>query len=299
MATFNFLKEAQLYIVSGGLQYNIDIESISFSQTFTDNSYSVKTLHDQDMFEGSVINKANPANFEFKTFFLKENDLDIVIDRLVDYNTFDLYISTQLDVFKLEYAVITNGSFVIEKSQPLSITISGEASKLSKVGTAGSYTIPGTVQSRSASRTFLRNTQQTITLDGSDISSEVYRISAELQNEVAWDPYTTVHGAISATNAATSMFPSSFTVSKRILAGNIGRYVSSSNIDSLQDWSSNSSLVISVGEVISSTLFGLQLNMPSCSFTNRLEVGPVYTQNYDWRLIDNTTALSSIITKLN
>jgi len=298
MATFNFLKEAQLYIVSGGLQYNIDIESISFSQTFTDNSYSVKTLHDQDMFEGSVINTANPANFEFKTFFLKESDLDIVIDRLVDYNTFDLYISTQLDVFKLEYAVITNGSFVIEKSQPLSITISGEASKLSKVGAAGSYTIPGTVQSRSASRTFLRNTQQTITLDGSDISSEVYRISAELQNEVDWDPYTTVHGAISATNAATSMFPSSFTVSKRILAGNIGRYVNSSNTDSLQDWSSNSSLVISVGEVISSTLFGLQLNMPSCSFTNRLEVGPVYTQNYDWRLIDNTTALSSIITKL-
>ena len=298
MATFNFLRDAQLFIVHDSKQYNIDIESVSFSQTFTENSYSVKTLHSQDMFEPSVINVANAANFEFKTFLLKESDLDIVLSRLIDYGTMDLYISTQQDVFKLEYAVFTNGSFEINRSQALSISVSGEASKLSKVGTASSYTIPGTVQTRTG-RTFLQMLEQTVTLGATDISSEVYRLSIELQNEISWIPYTTVNGGISASDASTSMYPSDFTVEKRILAGNIGRYLSDTNGVDLQEWSTGTSLRIKYGQNIGATLYGLDFNMPSCSFTNRLQVESVFVQNYDWRLIDNTTELSSIITKLN
>ena len=300
MATFNFLRDAQLFIVHDSKQYNIDIESVSFSQTFTENSYSVKTLHSQDMFEASVINVANAANFEFKTFLLKESDLDIVLSRLIDYGTMDLYISTQQDVFKLEYAVFTNGSFEINRSQALSISVSGEASKLSKVGTVPSYTIPGTVPNPDRTdRTFLQMLEQTITLGGTDISSEVYRLSIELQNEISWIPYTTVNGGISASDAATSMYPSDFTVEKRILAGNIGRYLSDTNGVDLQEWSTGTSLRIKYGQNIGATLYGLDFNMPSCSFTNRLQVESVFVQNYDWRLIDNTTELSSIITKLN
>ena len=300
MATFNFLRDAQLFIVHDSKQYNIDIESVSFSQTFTENSYSVKTLHSQDMFEASVINVANAANFEFKTFLLKESDLDIVLSRLIDYGTMDLYISTQQDVFKLEYAVFTNGSFEINRSQALSISVSGEASKLSKVGTVPSYTIPGTVPNPDRTdRTFLQMLEQTITLGGTDISSEVYRLSIELQNEISWIPYTTVNGGISASDASTSMYPSDFTVEKRILAGNIGRYLSDTNGVDLQEWSTGTSLRIKYGQNIGATLYGLDFNMPSCSFTNRLQVESVFVQNYDWRLIDNTTELSSIITKLN
>lgn len=81
MASFNFLKEAQLYLVWNNKQYNIDIQEISFSQTFTEESYSVNTLHSQDMFEGSVINKANPANFSFVMPALREDDLTVVVDR--------------------------------------------------------------------------------------------------------------------------------------------------------------------------------------------------------------------------
>lgn len=300
MALFNFLKQARLYIVHNSNQYNIDIENVSFSQTFTENSYSVKTLHAQDMFEASVINKANPANFEFTMPTLKEEDSSValVLDRLIDYDTVDLYISTEQDVFKLEYAVFANGTFVIDKSKALSITVSGEASKLSKVGTAGSYTIPGAAQSRAATRTFLQVLEQQVVLGGIDISPFVYRISVELQNDINWTPYTTVQGAIGTTDASTSMFPTSFTVDKRVLAGNIGKYITDTNADDLQEWNTGASLHIKVGQNIGGTLYGFDFNMPTCSFTNRMEVQDIFTQNYDWRLTDNSTALSSIITKL-
>lgn len=298
MASFNFLKEAQLYLVWNNKQYNIDIQEISFSQTFTEESYSVNTLHSQDMFEGSVINKANPANFSFVMPALREDDLTVVVDRLVDYNTFDLYVSTQQAVFKIEYAVLTNGSFVIEKSRPLSLQVSGQASKLSKVGAFGSYTIPGTVQSRALTRTFNQVNYLQITLGESDISTEVYATAVELQNDVQWTPYSTVQGALTATSAVNSQFPSAFTVEKRSLAGSIERYITDSNAGYLQDWSSDIPLRIKAGQKVGSNVYGFDINMAHCSFTNRTNVGSVFTQNYDWRMSYNPSSLSDVINYL-
>ena len=66
--SYSFLRESKLYIVYGGNKYRLyTTTSITFNQTFTEDSYSVKTLHDQSkMFEGSTINKANPASFGFE-----------------------------------------------------------------------------------------------------------------------------------------------------------------------------------------------------------------------------------------
>jgi hypothetical protein len=60
MPNYSFLKEAKVYIVYGTTKKQLDISSVSFSQTFTEETRSVKTLHNQNnMFEGSVINTAN------------------------------------------------------------------------------------------------------------------------------------------------------------------------------------------------------------------------------------------------
>lgn len=296
MSIFNFKKEARLYIVHNNLQYNIDISDISFSQTFTEDSYSVKTLHNQNMFEASSITKANPANFSFTMPILKEPDLSVqlVLDRLIDYDTVDLYISTEESVFKVENAVFTTGSFAFEKSKVLNIAISGEASKLLKVETA----IPGIVQVRASTQTYLQMAEQTVEIGGVDISSCIYKLSVELQNDIDWNSYTTVHDGIQVTNAGNSMYPTKFTVDKRILAGNIGQYLTDSNSANLQNWNKNISLRIEVGQNIDGTLCGFDFNIPTCSFTNRVSVASVFTQEFDWRLTDNLTALSSIITKL-
>ena len=66
MPSFNFIKEAELYIVHNNQQHSIDISQIDFSQTFAQQNFSVKTLHNQAAnFEGSVINTANPGDFSF------------------------------------------------------------------------------------------------------------------------------------------------------------------------------------------------------------------------------------------
>jgi len=296
MATYSFTKEAKVYVVYNGNQYNIDISNIGFSQTFTENSYSVKSIHTQNYFEGSVINKANPASFNFTMPAIRNNDFTVVFDRLLDCKTFDLYISTEQDTFKLETCVITNGNFLIERSKVLRLAITGEGSKLSRVG-SNTYTIPGSAQSRNA-LVYNRLSDTEVILAGTDIaSSGLISLSVELQNDISWNPYTTVQGAISSTDATDCMYPSSFVIDKKILGGSIGLYLLDTNNADLQEWDTNVTLRIKVGEDDNSLNFrGFDFNMQNCTFTNRLNTSAVYTQNYDWRLTQNPTNLSSIIT---
>ena len=246
MPSYNFLKEAEVFVVYSGSKHQIDVSSISFSQTFTEKSYSVKTLHNnKNLFDSSVINKANPADFELTFPLLKEGDFKTVFNLLVNYSgttnkirTFDLYISTELDVFKLETAVITNGSFVIERSRPLSLTVSGEASKLSYLGLKSAVTIPGSSVSRSGTMTYMASPQLSVTLNSS-ILSNIVSVSMEVQNNIDWNPYTTVHGALNTTSSANSMYPSDFTLKKRILGGSITTYVTEDKYSgglALQSW---------------------------------------------------------------
>ena len=150
MPSYNFKREAEVFLVSGGLRYKLDVQDISFSQTFSEESYPVRTLHAQNnTFEASVINKANAATFSFTISAITEADFVVVRDRLLDYSSFTLFVKTSADTFRLDTAVITNGSFGIEKSRPLSIQIQGEASKLTR-----GQTLTGTLQNRSATMSY-------------------------------------------------------------------------------------------------------------------------------------------------
>ena len=163
----SFLKESKLYIVYGGNKYRIfTTTAISFSQTFAEDSYPVKTLHDQSkMFEGSTITKANPASFSFEVPFTLEKDESIVVDLLNDIVTtadsgittqqlksFDMYVQTGSSTFKLEGAVITSASFAFDPREQFRVEVEGQGLKVSRAGDE-SYTIPGSAQSESATRT--------------------------------------------------------------------------------------------------------------------------------------------------
>ena len=203
--------------------------------------------------------------------------------------TFDLYISTELDVFKVETAVITNGSFVIERSRPLSLTVSGEASKLSKFTGA----IPGTLQNTSiTTSTYIVPKISILTIGGTDISDATTSLSVELQNDGEWNRYTTLHGALAATNVATSMYPSNFTIGTRVLGGSISKYLKSES--DLLDWSMNTPLRLKVGTT--GTFYGLDFNISNASFTKRTKDGDLFGEEYNWRMIQNPTALSSVLT---
>ena len=289
MANYNFKKEAVVHIVYGTSKYKIDISDISFSQTFREKSFAVKTLHNQSSFEGSSINEANPAEFSLNTPLLSEERHKVVFDRLLDCATFDLYISSGQDVYKLEKCVIQDGTFEINRLRPLRLSISGEASKLSKYTPSGASiaataitgkyvyitslgntdftsagaaenkvgpiftatqnlsgtgtvveVIPGTLQTAGTSSTTYIVPKISLTLGGVNIADAVSALGVEIQNNINWDKYNTIQGAVAATNAATSMFPSTFTIGTRVVAGSITKFLN--NTSNLQTWSTDSAL---------------------------------------------------------
>jgi hypothetical protein len=284
MPTYNFKQEAEVYVVSGGT-YRIHVTDVSFSQTFSEQSYSVNTIHSpNNLFEASVINKANVASFGLSLPALKEADYAIIETLLLNATEFDLYVKTAADVYHLSKAVLTNGSFVIERSRPLSLQIAGEAAQLivgaSFTGTSPisnrSYTIP----------------QLDITLNSASLT-DIVSVTMELQNDVSWTGYTTVNKAVS----ATTMYPSGFTLSKKILAGSITQYLTDGNSSTVQTFDTDASLSIKAGNGLSGSFFrGFSFGPAVCSFTNRVNSqSAVYVQSYDWRLVENPASLATIL----
>jgi hypothetical protein len=288
MPNYSFLKEAKVYIVYGTTKKQLDISSVSFSQTFTEETRSVKTLHNQNnMFEGSVINTANPANFEITTNLLIEDASKILFDRLTDTNSFDLYISTESDVFYLEKCVITNGTINIERLRPLSLSISGQASKL----IPGSSVPSGmTLRTASSSRTYNLNKDLFVSLGSSNISDHLVSVSMELQNEIQWIPYKTVN------TAAGTRYPTQYTVKGKVLAGNIRRYLNDDTESASQSYGTNQSLRIKAGTNIGGLFKGIDFNSNNCSLTQRVEVGTVFTKSSDWRMVQNPASVSGVFT---
>tara|TARA_B110000977_G_scaffold197392_1_gene279841 strand:- start:146 stop:1021 length:876 start_codon:yes stop_codon:yes gene_type:complete len=288
MPNYSFLKEAKVYIVYGTTKKQLDISSVSFSQTFTEETRSVKTLHNQNnMFEGSVINTANPANFEITTNLLIEDASKIVFDRLTDTNSFDLYISTESDVFKLEKCVITNGTINIERLRPLSLSISGQASKL-----IPSSSVPSgmTLRTTSSSRTYNLNKDLFVSLGGASISDHLVSVSIELQNEVKWIPYKTVN------TASGTRYPTQYTIDKKVLAGNIRRYLNDDTESASQSYGLNQSLRIKAGTNIGGLFKGIDFNSNNCSLTQRIQTGTVFMKNTDWRMVQNPSPVSGVLT---
>ena len=296
MATYNFKEQAEVYLVFNGATTRLDVTSdISFTQTFTDKTYSQKTIHEQgNLHDASSIKKANPANFTFTIPALDENDLDVVFNLLVDFksgtktlNTFDLVIKFPSgDRYKLETCVITNGTFIIEKLENLKLTIAGEAAKLITSGVSDVSASRGTRTPLAATTALLVN------IAGTPLNASVFKVSVELQNEITWIPYETVNAALSVTNASTSMYPSQFTLNKRKLSGSIGQYITSDFNSDLQQWEAGVTMDIQVG---TTSQKGFQFDLGNCTFTNRLEVAEAFIQNYDWKSNENPANLGSLI----
>jgi len=297
MPTYNFKRNSSVFIVSGGNRHKLDISDISFNQTFREESYDVRTLHGaiqaahtEEFFEGSITNSAGRANFSFTIPALVESDFTIIETLLISGVSFDIFVITDTETFKLETAVITNGVFVIEKSRPLSIDIQGEAAKLTR-----NATVTGSLASRSATRTHIVAPIISVDIGGSTLDS-IISISLELQNEVKWTPYKTIHSALAVTSAANSMYPSNFTISKKILAGSISQYLSDTNSSTMNTWNTSVSMTVKAGNGLSGGAFrGFSFGPALCSFTNRMGVGDLYQQNYDWRLVANPSNLATIL----
>ena len=299
MTAYNFLKESNVHLVYGGSRYLLKTTpDVSFSQTFAEDAYEVKTLHDQTkMFQGTSVTKANPADFGFTVSLTTEKDETIVKSLLTDYDStgsniksFDLYIVSSESTFKLTECVITNGDFNLAKGSALTLAVSGQAQKLERVGNA-SYSLPGSLVSASSTRTPTLSLID-VEVSGSDVSN-IISATLSVQNEISWTPYETLQSSLSVTNASNAMYPSTFTLGRRVVSGNIVQYITSNNSSTVQTF--NTDTTVRVKTVVNGSTF-LDANLANCMFTKRATTADVFTQAFDYRLIGNPANLSTVIT---
>jgi hypothetical protein len=301
MVAYNFLKESNVHLVYGGSRYLIKTTpDVSFSQTFAEDAYEVKTLHDQTkMFQGTSITKANPADFSFTVHLTKEKDETIVKSLLTDYDTtegqtriktFDLYIVTGESTFKLNECVLINGDFNLSKGSASTLAVAGQAQKLERVGDA-SYSLPGSLVSASSTRTPTLSLID-VEVGGSDVTN-IISATLSVQNEIEWTPYETLQSSLSVTSASNAMYPSGFTLGRRVVSGNIVQYITSNNSSTVQTF--NTDTTVRVKTVVDGSTF-LDANLANCMFTKRANVADVFTQTFDYRLVGNPANLSTVIT---
>tara|TARA_R110001632_G_scaffold85316_1_gene187360 strand:- start:11041 stop:11976 length:936 start_codon:yes stop_codon:yes gene_type:complete len=306
----SFLKESKLYIVYGGNKYRIYTNTaLNFSQTFAEDSYPVKTLHDQTkMVEGTTITKANPAQFSFEVPLTVEKDESIVVDLLSDLvsssvaeidtqqlKAFDSYIQTGSATFKVANCVITSSTFSFNPSEQVKVEVSGEGTKLTRVGNE-SYTIPGELQSETSTRTPLI-VYPIVSIDSLSMNS-IISTTLQIQTDITWRPFETLQSSLAVTNSSNAMFPSAYTIKNRVISGAIIQYQTDNNITQFDDFSTNSSITIKAVQVgkPSSDNGYFQINMNPSMYTARMSVDEIYTQTYDYRSTDNT-ALGTRITQ--
>ena len=306
----SFLKESKLYIVYGGNKYRIHTTTaISFSQTFAEDSYPVKTLHDQSkMFEGTTVTKANPADFNFEVPLTEEKDESLVMDLITDLvatsesdietqqlKSFDMYVQTGSSTFKLQSCIITTANFNFNPREQFKVIVSGQGTKLTRAGNE-SYSIPGNAQSESSTRTPL-NTFPVVTVDSLNMNS-ILGVNLQIQNDIEWTPFETLQSSLSVTNSSNAMFPSAYTISNRIVSGAINQYQTDNNITQFDDFSTSSNITlkaVEVGKASSDSGF-FSINLNPVHYTARMAVSDVYTQSYDFASSDNT-ALATRITQ--
>jgi len=131
-----------------------------------------------------------------------------------------------------------------------------------------------------------------VEVSGSDVSN-IISATLSVQNEIDWTAYETLHSSLSVTNASNAMYPSGFTLGRRVVSGNITQYVTSNNSSTVQSF--NTDTTVRVKTVVNGSTF-LDANLANCMFTKRTAASEAFTQTFDYRLIGNPANLSTVIT---
>jgi hypothetical protein len=297
---YNFKKNAKLYIVeldtagAATNQHSIEIYSdITASQTFDEQGYKVKTLHNQlALHDYAVVNNANVANFSFTTPILDVATTPKILTLASDYSSgtlvsFDIYIQSDNVIYKITKCIIESLAFNIERNAILTASVSGTASKLAKFGNVGSVTIPGTAVSV-GTKTYAYVDKMNVSVN-SVVLDSIASVHMDLKSDISWYSNNTLNEAV----AGTMMYPGSYVMQGRTFSGSITQFLTSANVDSLTDTNTTAPIVISIYNKGSSTAI-LEFNLPSTVFTRRLNFEELINRVYDFRLNTNSTIVKPL-----
>lgn len=275
---FNFKKNSKVFLVQNGLRYRVEVyPDLSASQTFDEQGYKRKTLHNQiDLHDHAVVVKANVANFSMTVPVFDQASMQKELELSSLYTdgqapSFDLYIESDNTIYKLEKCVFETTTYNLARNEVLTASLSGSASKLIKFTGA----IPGTLQA-TPTREFVRITQFRGIIGTTTLTS-IVNANIEIANSIEWTKNDTVHDA----TAGTVSYPQNYVLGGREVKGSFTHYLTTENESQLSDFST----ILPIELAVNSNL--LVFNLPSAVFTRRQEFGDLFTRTYDFRLNSN------------
>lgn len=275
MTTYHLKQNCKVYAVQDSVKYQLSVYSdLNFSQTYDQQAVETKNLHESyAMFKGAVINKANPANFNFTVMLGRAQDFKVISSWMSLAQQYDIYIDTGLKIFKITGAVIERGTFQFT-SLP-TVSLSGTGTRLSEVDS-----IPAASLFFPADDTAITQSLRVV-LNGTTLE-RLTALSVEFTNEVTWLNYDTVHKSLYVTNASDMQYPEAFVVSGRSLSGTIQQNLTSESEE--DGWAIEGGLLIVLGDY-----FGI--NLPSVVSTVNTAIGDVFFKTISFRLNMNSPFL--------
>lgn len=319
-----FARDSKVYVLDGNSVIRLRVTDITFSQSFKQKTIKQRTLHDlSNMYEGSSITTANPAKFSinfpmFREVGLRQHKLlQLGIDTTSDnqLNTFTLYVETESEgniTTKLSNCIIKSINFNISRGGLMVAEVEGEGTKLERItgplsdSSNNELTATQKNSKLNAESQFLNPTNaehafsKNVTIEvGGSVLDLVFGVNLEIQNQGSWLKHETLQNSLNVTNAATTMYPSTWILKERTVAGSIAQYIDQSTTTgstNIQTWSENTSIRIRAGN--DGLVPQLDANLTPCSFTNRINPSEIFSQNYDYRLLSGGATLSSLITYL-
>jgi len=281
---YNFKRNSKLYLVYEGLKYRLEVyPDLSVSQTFSEQGVPRKTLHTQtDLHEHAVITRANVASFSFTVPFFDQSTIQKELELSTSYTNgvtpyFDLYIESDNIIYKLEKAVFETTTFNLSRDAPITVSLSGSGSRISKV-----TTIPGTLQT-TPTREYTRVSTLGTIIDSTTLTS-VININIEVVNKISWTKNDTINQTLN----GNIIYPTSFVLSGREVRGSVAHFVTDDNKEELSDLSTEGELEL----LINSTL--LSFVLPSVVFTRRDDLNDLISRTYDFRLNTNSQEVKPI-----
>jgi len=304
----NFARDTDVYVTYGGNNYKLHASGVEYDQTFQQDSYSTKTLDKPyNLVDSAVIRKANPANFAITLPMVDESStyqhilLELLLkntDSVLD--TFTLYVDPSTaemsDTFRKMYmlstCVVTGATFTIANNAIMQVQITGQAAQLSRINYSafniGSYTTFNNL-------TYAVAKKINVTVDGT-LLENVFGVALEVQNDIEWTRNTTLQNSLDITTHSQTVYPASFTLGSRTVAGSISQYVGGAlhSYTNIQSWKENIDIRIQAGLASNNTQLDAQLT--PCSFTNRLKPTEIYSQAYDYRMMGHPSNLNTLFT---
>lgn len=273
--SYTFQQGSTLLLTDGIKGRELLLSSFSVSQTYLEETRSVKTLHSPNAIADTFTNSKSAVSFDFSCNLTKTDTilwdwLGLVtvgdkhyITSNPQLRSLDAYILASNAVYKISNAFLTNLSLQMSKAGVLSAQLSAVATEWSQVSFPKIHAF-----TKQSSLDFVHGFLE---IAGSSLFGGV---TLEITREVTWVSNHSVHKAMS----SEIYLPSKAVLTDLAVSGTITYY----KTDDVLQYTSNGLIEIIYDQQ-------LKIYLDKCSMLERWSTGDIYKKQKDFKLLPSTT----------